>query len=242
MAYVDMAQLPPLPGKIDWLRLRTLAERFTKPAVVTAAPSIAPLIAMPRRPTVLAPLVTMRLPPEVVAPLVTMPRRPAVLAPLVTMPLRLTRIKPAVVPALTTAIRLAKTEILKAPTVAFKPNGIAPAPALQIKAPGGEVYKTTQAEVVPGADPVSASITGAGAPITGQSISLKETDPVVPLTATEEGVTITDETVPTFIGAAALEPSPFMKYGLLALGGYILYDTFVKSKPKTRKRRRRRRR
>lgn len=238
MAYVDIAQLP---GISDWLRLRTFAERFTKPTVVKAAPSIAPLIAMPRRPAVVSPLVTMPLRPTLEPP-VTMPRRPAVLAPLVTMPLRLTLIRPAVVPALTTAIRLAKTKILKALPVTFKPNGTAPAPALHIKAPGGEVYKTTQAEVVPGADPVSASITGAGAPITGQSISLKETDPVVPLTATQEGVTITDETVPTFIGAAALEPSPFMKYGLLALGGYILYDTFVKSKPKTRKRRRRRRR
>lgn len=248
MAYVDTTQLSgfgnfrfvtPLISRVKALLAPT--KMPSPPTIFTAAPSIAPLVAMPRKPSILEPLIAMPRKPSILEPLIAVARKPAVLAPLVTMPLRPTLFKPAV----TTAIRLARTKILRALPVTFRPNGITPALILQTRTPGGDTYKTTQVEVVPGADPVSASITGAGAPMTGQSISLKETDPIIPLTATRQGVTITDETepaMPTFVEAAALEPSPFMKYGLLALGVYILYDTFVKSKPKAGKRRRRRRR
>lgn len=107
--------------------------------------------------------------------------------------------------------------------------------APDVKTESGSTYKTTQVEVVPGPD--------IHAPTTGQSISLRETEPIVSLTATTEGIQIADETeptVPTFVEAAAVAPSALMKYALLAVGGYILYDSFVKSKPKRRKRRRRR--
>lgn len=192
---------------------------------------------MPSPPTIPTILETIRA--RYIKPSVELPERiyqvPTPLKTLIAMPRPPSLIKPAI----TTAIKLAKMTILRKPPVTFRPTGIAPALILQMKAPGGGAFKTTQVKIVEGADPVIKSIygAGAGAPrLGGKGISLKETDPIVPLTATREGVTITDETVPTFVEAAADAPSPWMKYALLAVGGYILYDSFVKSKPKTRRR------
>lgn len=159
-------------------------------------------------------------PVTTVAPVVTMPRY---IAPEVRKP------------SVPTAIRVEDLQIKRPIPLTFRPTLYPPPLTLQIKTPGGADYKTTQVEVKSGPD--------IHAPMTGQSISLKETDSIIPLSATKEGIRITDErepTVPTFVEAAAVEPSPWMKYGLLAIGGYILYDSFVKSKPKRRKRRRRR--
>lgn len=120
----------------------------------------------------------------------------------------------------------------------FRAKGIAPRVIYDMRGPSGSTYKSTDVKVVRGADIVSARITGAGAPMTGQDISLRETDPIIPVTATAKGIRIADEAVPTFVEAAMIEPSPWMKYALLAVGGYILYDSFVKSRPKKRRRRR----
>jgi len=47
------------------------------------------------------------------------------------------------------------------------------------------------------------------------------------------------EAMPTFIDTALAQTSPWLKYGLLALGAFIFYDSFVRSQPRKRTVRRR---
>lgn len=47
------------------------------------------------------------------------------------------------------------------------------------------------------------------------------------------------EAPPTFIDTAFAQTSPLLKYGLLALGAFIFYDSFMRTKPRRRTMRRR---
>jgi len=60
--------------------------------------------------------------------------------------------------------------------------------------------------------------------------------PLPPTHAPKPVKTGESETViPTFIETASATTNPFLKYGLLAVGAYILYDTFVKTSKQTRR-------
>lgn len=63
--------------------------------------------------------------------------------------------------------------------------------------------------------------------------------PEIPDIGITEGAVVGGE-IPTFVEAASGEQRPWLKWGLLALGGYILYDSFVKSERKRPRRRKRR--
>ena len=210
MPYVDVMQRSGL-GQLEPQK-RLTAEQI---AAQAAAVERAKLLAAAKRPT---PLVYATTPIW----------RTSVLMP---------RLQPLVVkPAVPTTLRVADLKISRPIPLTYGRGFVRPIWARDRydKTESGSTYKTTQAEVVSGPD--------IHAPTTGQTISLRETDSIIPLIATREGIRIADETeptVPTFVEAAAVAPSPWMKYALLAVGGYILYDSFVKSKPKRRKRRRR---
>lgn len=149
-------------------------------------------------------------------------------------------------PAMMTALRRERIKIPIRPSLWFDSTGIAPTIFERMRAPSGATYKATDVKIVAGADPIVKSLygAGAGAPLVGgKGMSLKESDPIVAVASTAQGVTLIDEpaptpVVPTFVEVAAVEPSPFLKYGILAIGAYILYDSFVKSKPKRKRRRR----
>ncbi len=206
------------------------------PPVPVGMPAIRPLVTLTRPPTLII--------PEAIAPALVLQRREALLPSIVA------RLKPVVMPAIKPAIGPLVT--VTPPPV--KPILVRPPPTLRDevfarkkfiasqRAPSGATYESTTVTVVPGADPTARKFTGAGAPLTGQTVSLKESDPIVPVMPSKDGISLVDVAAPevpsTFVEAAAVEPSPFLKYGILAIGAYILYDSFVKSKPKRKRRRR----
>lgn len=233
MAYVDITESSGLgQGLVRRFPGCTLTPRFARR--LTRGPRRTELSGLGKVRTLVAPLrISTPPPPE---PIVVTPApvgMPAI-RPLVGV----TRPPTLIQPAITTAIRLAETKIRRDSPVLFRQKGFTPRVIERLRTPSGATYRATDVKVVAGADIVSKSITGAGAPMTGQDISLKEPAPIVTVAPTVQGITFEDETVPTFVEAAAVAPSPWMKYGLLAVGGYILYDSFVKSKPKKKRRRR----
>ncbi len=247
MAYVDITESSGLgQGLVRRFPGCTLTPRFARR--LTRGPRRTELSGLGKVRTLVAPLrISTPPPPEpiVVTPApVLMQRRTAFIDPITQV---VTTIRPLVgvtrpptliQPAITTAIRLAETKIRRDSPVLFRQKGFTPRVIERLRTPSGATYRATDVKVVAGADIVSKSITGAGAPMTGQDISLKEPAPIVTVAPTVQGITFEDETVPTFVEAAAVAPSPFLKYGMLAIGGYILYDSFVKSKPKKKRRRR----
>lgn len=222
MAYVDTTHLSGFGQSSFFSRVKALA------------PSIAPLIAMPRRPSILAPLITMPLRPTVVKAVDLEPRKPADLAPLVTMPLRTAiTLKP---PVLTTALRLAKTTISRFPRIWFEQRGIARKIIRDMRAPSGGTYKGMHATVVPSIAPRLRVPIGYFAkvgqrtaitvyfgqsktpppgwtfhkysrlPEMGPTVSLKEPDSIIPLAASREGLTIIDQPAPVQMPVITFKP------------------------------------
>lgn len=217
MAYVDITE-PSGLGQVSVRRFPgcTLTPRFARRDTRGPRRSelsglgftfVSPLIRKMR--TLISPL---RMPappapePVIVAPApAVMPRLPTAWRTLVAKPRPPTLIKPAI----TTAIRLAKTKIRKETPMWFWQKGIARARRLmaeRLRTPSGATYRATDVKVVAGADPVSSSITGAGAPMTGQGISLKEPSPIVAVAPTVQGVTIVDEPTPTKMPLVTIKP------------------------------------
>lgn len=229
MAYVYIARssglgqfrfTTPLISKVRALvsPLRIPAPPLPAPVIVTPTP-----VVMPRRTAFVDPItqVVTTIKPAIVTP------EPVVVAPApAIMPRRtrtmfidpvtqvVTTIRPAIMPrlptlirpAITTAISVAKTAIRRISPMYFEQRGIARELIEKLRAPSGATYSATSVKVVAGADPVSKSITGAGAPTTGQSVSLKESDPIVAVAPSAQGITLVEKPAPTQMPLITFKP------------------------------------
>lgn len=226
MAYVDLTELSGMAqflmrtGSIRAIAPRVVRKVATVPRrMVTALRQVAP-----PQPTILTAVVARREPTVLKA--VVAPRRPTVLKPAViaprVMPPRPKLVKPAVV----TARELEKTKIRRLSPMWFKQSGIAKKMIQRLRTPSGATHKATQVKVVPGPDPVAKSITGAGAPLTGQTVSLKEPDPIVPVVPSPQGITLVEKPAPVAMPIVSVEPTevkpPVAKAGLSPIVWLIL--------------------
>lgn len=166
--------------------------------VTTIKPAI-----MPIRPTTITELVLRKITPLVSPPmLIPVPVGMPAIKPLVFV----TRPPTLVRPAITTAISVAKTAIRRISPMYFEQRGIARELIEKLRAPSGATYSATSVKVVAGADPVSKSITGAGAPMTGQSVSLKESAPIVAVAPSAQGITLVEKPAPTQMPLITFKP------------------------------------
>lgn len=148
-----------------------------------------------------------------------MPRRPGVLEPAVVKILEtIPRIRPTrkpvttkmypslYIPTTETKRRFVEPMIPSLRPLRFRQKGIAPKVIKKKLTRGGATQQATDVNIVAGPDPVAKHITGAGAPLTGQDLSLKESSPIVPVGGSPVGVTIIDQPTPIAMPVISFEP------------------------------------
>ena len=187
---------------METLRRVTMPVREPEPVVVVTEPVIMPV----RKPE---PVVVVT-DPTGYDPGIT-PRRKSGLKPktIFTMPViaPVRPIAPSLYkPAVPTAVHVEKTKYSRQSPLFFKQKGIASKISPEPRAPSGATHKAIDVTVIPGADPIAMNITRAGAPVTGQTLSLQEPKPIVPVASSAHGLTLVDRPTPVQMPLVSLKP------------------------------------